>query len=79
MNEKWLIWSNEHKAWWLPPNHGYTQKASEAGRYCFEDAVTICTDANSHGWYKEGMISAGTAYVIKVPYETMVPESSLPK
>jgi hypothetical protein len=43
---KWLIWSDEHDMWWSPDCNGYTFNRSEAGRYTFEEARTICEKAN---------------------------------
>jgi hypothetical protein len=42
----WLIWSNEHGQWWAPGRHGYVTLITEAGRYTFTEALTICFDAN---------------------------------
>lgn len=39
----WLVWSNEHEAWWGPNRCGYTQKMNDAGRYTFAEAVQICS------------------------------------
>jgi hypothetical protein len=44
----WLIWSNEHMAWWNPYEMGYTRVLSEAGRYSFEAARGICERANQY-------------------------------
>lgn len=41
----YLIWSNEHRAWWRAEEGGYTPRLSEAGRYTRRDALRICTDA----------------------------------
>lgn len=46
MESKWLIWSNEHSAWWRANQHGYTYARSEAGRYTFEKACQIVANAN---------------------------------
>lgn len=46
---KWLVWSNEHRAYWRPNMAGYTTHAKAAGRYSEEDAIRICRDARSHG------------------------------
>jgi len=43
---KWLVWSNEHDAWWAPNHNGYVRRRAEAGRYEFDDALAIVTDAN---------------------------------
>lgn len=44
--DKWLIWSNEHNAWWAPNHRGYVLDAKDAGRYTYEQAVKIVEDAN---------------------------------
>ena len=31
-----LIWSQDHKAWWKADGMGYTKLRSEAGRYTYE-------------------------------------------
>lgn len=46
MNKLWLIWSNEHKAWWAPDGNGYVRDRANAGLYEFEDALQIVADAN---------------------------------
>jgi hypothetical protein len=48
MDEIWLIWSNEHHAWWEPNKRGYTVNRSRAGRYTRESAELICQEANRH-------------------------------
>lgn len=42
----YLIWSNEHRAWWRPGRQGYTTNIHEAGSYTRENALKICEDAN---------------------------------
>jgi hypothetical protein len=41
----YLIWSNEHKAWWAPDRAGYTNRIARAGRYTHQEALDICYDA----------------------------------
>jgi hypothetical protein len=42
MDEKrYVIWSNEHQAWWRPNSHGYTRWIEDAGRYARDEAVSI--------------------------------------
>jgi hypothetical protein len=41
----YLIWSNEHRAWWGPGRSGYVQRVEHAGHYSREEALDICTDA----------------------------------
>jgi hypothetical protein len=47
-NAEWLIWSDEHGAWWMPNASGYTRKLSDAGRYSLEQATKICITANRY-------------------------------
>jgi hypothetical protein len=44
-----LIWSNEHGAWWRDNESGYTQHIDEAGRYDRADAERIVADATVDG------------------------------
>jgi hypothetical protein len=67
--ELWLIWSNEHRAWWRANSCGYTQLAVDAGRYTMDEAVKICRAAD----YRSGSLMYGTGG----PPETMVPVSFL--
>lgn len=41
-NRVWLVWSNEHSAWWRADAAGYTYKVAEAGRYTEADAIRHC-------------------------------------
>lgn len=41
----YLIWSNEHDAWWGPNERGYTRNLHAAGQYTREDAIRICKHA----------------------------------
>lgn len=63
MEQAWLIWSNEHKAWWAPDSVGYTKSRKAAGRYTRGEALNICSDANC-GLGNEDE-----------PYETMLQDS----
>lgn len=42
----YLIWSNEHGAWWRRLEDGYTQDLALAGRYPRGRAVEIVAAAN---------------------------------
>lgn len=46
VTEQWLVWSNEHRAWWGPGRHGYTTLTDRAGRYSLDEATAICAQAN---------------------------------
>ena len=47
--EQYLVWSNEHNAWWHPKSAGYTKSHAAAGRYSRAEAVQICALARD-GW-----------------------------
>jgi len=42
---EYVVWSNEHMAWWGPNRAGYYTHLSAAGRYSREDALRICKGA----------------------------------
>jgi len=44
----YLIWSEEHGAWWKPESSGYTDSIKEAGRYTKAQAFQIIHDANQY-------------------------------
>lgn len=59
----WLVWSNEHDAWWLANRNGYTTYLSQAGVFTYEEATTICFDANINIRRSDS----------SKPFETMLP------
>jgi hypothetical protein len=44
-DDAYLVWSNEHGAWWRPGEAGYTRNLAEAGRYSRDRALAICRSA----------------------------------
>jgi hypothetical protein len=46
--KSWVIWSEEHGAWWKAHSTGYTRQLSEAGRYEAAKAEEIVTRANKY-------------------------------
>lgn len=38
----WLVWSNEHRAWWGPNGRNYYWGIESAGRYTLAEAQKIC-------------------------------------
>ena len=40
-DEKYVIWSWEHRAWWKPNHEGYTDLLQDAGHYTFDEAANI--------------------------------------
>jgi hypothetical protein len=57
---EYLIWSNEHGAWWRSGSQGYTTSLQQAGRYSREDAIVKCC---GHG---RGKDKGGAPYEIPV-------------
>lgn len=49
--EKYLIWSNEHQAWWRPNSQGYTVHLEAAGRYDSGEAIEIASTGRD-GWFE---------------------------
>jgi hypothetical protein len=45
---KYLIWSEEHQAWWKPGKTGYTRSIFKAGRYEQPEAVEIVKSGNQY-------------------------------
>lgn len=37
----YLVWSNQHRAWWRGDSHGYTDNVKAAGRYSRAEAISI--------------------------------------
>lgn len=46
--QQYLVWSNEHQAWWAPYECGYISIISQAGRYDRSMAARICQSANAY-------------------------------
>jgi len=45
-DDRWLIWSYEHDAWWGPGGWGYTSVLAKAGHYERAEADRIVAKAN---------------------------------
>jgi hypothetical protein len=45
MTTAYLVWSNEHRAWWRAGSYGYSTALPKAGRYTREEALEICRRA----------------------------------
>lgn len=46
--ERFLVWSNEHRSWWRANHMGYTGIIGQAGRYTRNEAEAIVRNANLH-------------------------------
>lgn len=42
---EYVVWSNEHSAWWGPKRSGYYTHLVAAGRYTRDEAIRICQGA----------------------------------
>lgn len=67
---EYLIWSNQHGAWWAPDRRGYTPWIEAAGRYAEADARRIVADATLDGKLTRKVI--GTHGLITIVDEVMV-------
>lgn len=46
MQAVYFIWSNEHRAWWMAREFGYSEEIATAGLYSRARAIEICAKAN---------------------------------
>ena len=73
----WLVWSNEHGAWWRGDGRGYTRVLNEAGRWSKDMADDIVDQATQGGRVTVTRETwAGTA--VEVPPEVAVPAPEEP-
>lgn len=63
---KYLIWSNEHNAWWRANSQGYARDIRHAGIYSRGEAVEIARGSRN-GWSFE-----------RAPYEIAVSLADIP-
>lgn len=63
----YLVWSNQHRAWWRPYSAGYTTHVHAAGRYSREEAMSISSTSRD-GWRRPE----------DVPEELAIAERDLP-
>ena len=55
----WVVWSEEHGAWWAPGRAGYVTSLARAGRYPKKEARQIEREANRYlreGIYEVAML-----------------------
>jgi hypothetical protein len=48
-SKKWVVWSNEHRAYWGPNRSGYRRCIETAGRYTHDEARAICFPGRGGG------------------------------
>lgn len=54
MREPYLVWSNEHRAWWRANGQGYTTSIEHAGIYTRDRALDIARTSRD-GWSIHGV------------------------
>lgn len=54
LEPEYLVWSNEHGAWWGPNSCGYSTSIERAGRYPRSEALKIAKGARN-GWSEYGL------------------------
>ncbi len=76
---KYVIWSNQHGAWWGPSRRGYTQWIEEAGRYALAEAEAIVQGATLNGQLHEMHLSRldGQSTVFTAPEVVMLAPETL--
>ena len=47
-DDRYVIWSYEHRAWWAPDRRGYTPDLTSAGVYTRAEAERIVAEANAN-------------------------------
>lgn len=67
-NEEFLVWSNQHRAWWRPKSAGYTTDIRGAGLYSRKEAIEISGQSRD-GWGNPA----------DLPCELAIPLSALPE
>ena len=70
-----LIWSNQHGAWWRPNSQGYTGFAKSAGLYTLDEAKSISWQGRD-GWGEDGKIPDELVVSIDVIPEIFRPDGS---
>ena len=60
-DDLYLIWSEEHGAWWKPGGIGYTRSIKLAGRYSRDRAEAISAEGNRGGTFCEVPVRASLA------------------
>lgn len=63
----YLVWSNEHAAWWGPDRCGYTRRIERAGRYERSEALSIAGTRDG-GW----RVSKGNPDEIAIPEQDAI-------
>lgn len=54
MERDYVVWSNEHRAWWRAGSAGYTRRVEKAGRYTRDEALAI-SFRGRNGWEPDSL------------------------
>jgi hypothetical protein len=66
-SDDYLIWSIEHRGWWLKSRHGYNSATHKAGRFSFDEATEICNHANKYSeTIEEIMVPAPSLHQVEM-------------
>jgi len=70
--DKWLIWSHEHRGYWPSSRCGYVENVTEAGQFTFAEAKEIVHQGNQGmgGWPEETMLPVGSVYALRLAGKT---------
>lgn len=79
MERDYLVWSNEHRAWWGPAGRGYVRRVSEAGRYSWPEALAICSraipgDAERFGLLPELPVRLADVQAMQTSFHALYPD-----
>jgi hypothetical protein len=77
---QYLVWSNQHGAWWRPNRRGYTSAIEEAGRYTLDEAQRIVANATLDGRLVRERTDpiTGTAYTCLDEVAVLAPAAGQP-
>ena len=62
----YVVWSNEHAAWWAPNRCGYTTRLNSAGWYSRKEAIDIARNA------RDGQQPDGNPNEIAIPLDDAI-------
>jgi hypothetical protein len=69
---RFLVWSNEHRAWWRSHHRGYTEYIEEAGRYSRAEGEQIVARATLNGRLTNRRVNPVTDEEYAQPSEVLV-------
>lgn len=67
MEPKYLVWSEEHGAWWKGSRWGYTHFMTEAGRFSKTEAFQIVLEGNKEIIPESGFLADRKFNEVAIP------------